>query len=266
MTARPPPGEIPGHDSPGHDSPEHDRAGTDFDPGEHRLASLLADLADDPGRPPSTVTAESVLAAVRAQGSPAIRPSGSRPDGALRIDRSNGDSVAVSAAQRRTASTALDAGTTSVFRGRRAVLVGVLAAACLAAVAAVVIPLSLRSSDTVHVRRVGPEPASADSEAVAGQASDLPRPGAADLGAPAASAAGSQAAGAVRVGGQRLGGQWLGGQWLGGSGPRQWLGGQWQGRRSPARRDSGARGRRRKRGKFRGVRLGAAEQRARRPP
>jgi len=157
MTA-PPPGESTqpgGPDGPG--EPELPR-----DPGEQRLASLLAELADDPDAPASTVTAESVLAAVRAQ-------SGTAAAGVVVVD-----------GRKR-------------FRGRRGVVVGLLAAACVAAVAAVVIPLSLRSSETTTsaesasaTDQGSAQSRNASSEVFAAQSATAPQQSAADLSAPAA--------------------------------------------------------------------------------
>jgi len=71
------------------------------------------------------------------------------------------------------------------FHGRRrAVLVGVLAAACLAAVAAVVIPLSVRSSNTTSAESA--LNTIADTASVAGQAGEVPGQSASDLSVPAA--------------------------------------------------------------------------------
>jgi len=149
----------------GEPAPEHD-------PVEQRLASLLADLADDPDAPPSTVSAASVLAAVRDQAS-AADSAGPVPT----LDVSAGSDGTVGDGRHR-------------FQGRRrAVLVGVLAAACLAAVAAVVIPLSLRSSETATSAESALDTAG-DSTVVAGQGAPAPGQSAADQSA-AGSAAGS---------------------------------------------------------------------------
>ena len=150
-----------GPDFPGRDLPGSDAPGPELDPDEQRLASMLADLADDPEGPPSTVTVASVLAAVRAQ-APAADASGRLP--ALDVSVPHVSAADVPAADVPVPDVpvadvpvqdgAAGSGGSVVdgrhrFHGRRrAVLVGVLAAACLAAVAAVVIPLSVRSSNT----------------------------------------------------------------------------------------------------------------------
>src|SRR5664279_1658543 len=155
------------------------------DPEEQHLASLLADLADDPDAPPSTVSAASVLAAVRAQ-APAADAAGPVPT--LDVSTPDVSTLDVSALDVSAGSDGTVVDGRHRFQGRRrAVLVGVLAAACLAAVSAVVIPLSLRSSDTATSAGSAPDSASA---AVAGQAGQVPGQSAADQSA-AGSAAGS---------------------------------------------------------------------------
>ncbi len=153
MTA-PPPGSLPGPDLP---EPE-------LDADEERLASLLAELSDDPDAPPTTVTAASVLAAVHAQalaaGTAGPVPA---PDVSGRTSASGG---AVVDGRKR-------------FQPRRPLVVGVLAAACLAAVAAVVIPLSLRSSE-ITTSAESALATAANSGAAAGPAEEVPRQGAAD--------------------------------------------------------------------------------------
>ena len=184
----PPPGSLPRPDLPGPGLPAPALPGPELDADGERLASLLADLADDPDAPPSTVTAESVLAAVRAQAlsADAAAPvsgadvasrtdgsAGSRSDGEVSGGGVSGGGV-VDGRKR--------------FQARRALLVGVLAAACLAAVAAVVVPLSLRSSETVTSAESALDTA-AESNAVAGQAGEVPLQSAADLSAAGSSAA-----------------------------------------------------------------------------
>ena len=103
----------------------------ELDPDERRVAALLSDLADDPDAPPTAVSAASVLAAVHAKAS-AADTAGPVPA----LDVSVGATGPVGDGRKR-------------FQGRRRmVLVGVLAAACVGAVAAVVIPLALRPSAT----------------------------------------------------------------------------------------------------------------------
>ena len=184
----PPSGSLPRPDLPGPGLPAPALPGPELDADGERLASLLADLADDPDAPPSTVTAESVLAAVRAQAlsADAAAPvsgadvasrtdgsAGSRSDGEVSGGGVSGGGV-VDGRKR--------------FQARRALLVGVLAAACLAAVAAVVVPLSLRSSETVTSAESALDTA-AESNAVAGQAGEVPLQSAADLSAAGSSAA-----------------------------------------------------------------------------
>ena len=169
----PPPGSLPGPDLPG---PE-------FDGDEERLAALLAELADDPDAPPSTVTAASVLAAVHAQAHEAETAGRVPAPGVSGRTTGSGGSLsggAVVDGRKR-------------FRPRRPLVVGVLAAACLAAVAAVVIPLSLRSSETTTSAESALDTA-ANSAAAAGPAEEVPRQGAADQSAPDQSAAGSAVA------------------------------------------------------------------------
>ena len=196
---------VPGPGAPGPGLPAPALPGPELDADGERLASLLADLANDPHAPPSTVTAESVLAAVRAQ---ALSADAAAPvsgaDVASRTDgsagsRSDGEVSGGGVVDGR-----------KRFQARRALLVGVLAAACLAAVAAVVVPLSLRSSETVTSAESALDTA-ADSNAEAGQAGEAPRQtaadqsaadlSAADLSAADLSAAGSSAAQAPEAAG-----------------------------------------------------------------
>lgn len=102
----------------------------ELDPSEQRLVSFLNGLGDDPEAPPPAVTAESVLAAVRAQG-----PATAGSSDAIPADKQDEPHPAVVDIRHRS------------HARRRKVLVAVLAAAGVAAVAAVVIPLSLRSQD-----------------------------------------------------------------------------------------------------------------------
>jgi len=181
-----------GPDFPGRDLPGSDAPGPELDPDEQRLASMLADLADDPDSPPSAVTVDSVLAAVRAQ-APAADASGPLP--ALDVSVPHVSVPHVSAADVPVPEVPVQDGAAgsggSVVDGRhrfhgrrRAVLVGVLAAACLAAVAAVVIPLSVRSSNTTSAESA--LNTIADTASVAGQAGEVPGQSASDLSVPAA--------------------------------------------------------------------------------
>lgn len=163
----PPPGSLPGPDLPG---PE-------FDADDERLVSLLAELADDPDAPPMTVTAASVLAAVHAQ-TLAAGTAGSVPAPDV-SGRTTGSVGTVVDGRKR-------------FQPRRPLVVGVLAAACLAAVAAVVIPLSLRSSETTTSAESALDTA-ANSAAAAGPAEEVSRQGAADQ-SPADQSAADQSA------------------------------------------------------------------------
>jgi hypothetical protein len=182
--------------------------GPELDPDEQRLASMLADLADDPDEPPSTVTVDSVLAAVRAQ-APAADASGplpapdvpapdvSVPDVSMQDvsvpDVSMQDVPVPDVSVQDVSTLDVSAGSDGTvvdgrhrFQGRRrAVLVGVLAAACLAAVSAVVIPLSLRSSETATSAESALDTAR-DSTVVAGQGA--PAPGQSAAGSAAGSA------------------------------------------------------------------------------
>ena len=181
-----------GPDFPGRDLPGSDAPGPELDPDEQRLASMLADLADDPEAPPSTVTVASVLAAVRAQ---AAAADASGPLPALDVSVPHVSVPHVSAADVPVPDVPVQDGAAgsggSVVDGRhrfhgrrRAVLVGVLAAACLAAVAAVVIPLSVRSSNTTSAESA--LNTIADTASVAGQAGEVPGQSASDLSVPAA--------------------------------------------------------------------------------
>ena len=181
-----------GPDFPGRDLPGSDAPGPELDPDEQRLASMLADLADDPDSPPSAVTVDSVLAAVRAQ---AAAADASGPLPALDVSVPHVSVPHVSAADVPVPDVPVQDGAAgsggSVVDGRhrfhgrrRAVLVGVLAAACLAAVAAVVIPLSVRSSNTTSAESA--LNTIADTASVAGQAGEVPGQSASDLSVPAA--------------------------------------------------------------------------------
>lgn len=178
-----------GPDFPGRDLPGSDAPGPELDPDEQRLASMLADLADDPEAPPSTVTVASVLAAVRAQ---AAAADASGPLPALDVSVPHVSAADVPVPDVPVQDGAAGSGGSVVdgrhrFHGRRrAVLVGVLAAACLAAVAAVVIPLSVRSSNTTSAESA--LNTIADTASVAGQAGEVPGQSAADLSAPEAAA------------------------------------------------------------------------------
>jgi len=182
----PPPGSLPGPDLPG---PE-------FDGDEERLAALLAELADDPDAPPSTVTAASVLAAVHAQAHEA-ETAGRVPAPGV-SGRTTGSGGALSGGA--VSGGALSGGTVvdgrKRFQPRRPLVVGVLAAACLAAVAAVVIPLSLRSSETTTSTESALH-TTANSAAAAGPAEEVPRQGAANQSPADQSAADQSAAGSA---------------------------------------------------------------------
>jgi hypothetical protein len=196
--------DFPGPEFPGRDLPGSDARGPELDPDEQRLASMLADLADDPDSPPSTVTVDSVLAAVRAQ-APAADASGRLPALDVSVPHVSAADVPVpdvpvpdvpaqvgAVPDVPVQDGAAGSGGSVVdgrhrFHGRRrAVLVGVLAAACLAAVAAVVIPLSVRSSNTTSAESA--LNTIADTAAVAGQTGKVPGQSAADLSAPEAAA------------------------------------------------------------------------------
>ena len=211
----PPSGSLPRPDLPGPGLPAPALPGPELDADGERLASLLADLADDPDAPPSTVTAESVLAAVRAQAlsADAAAPvsgadvasrtegsAGSRSDGEVSDGEVSGGGASGGGLSDGGASGGGVVDGRKRFQARRALLVGVLAAACLAAVAAVVVPLSLRSSETVTSAESALDTA-ADSNAEAGQAGEAPRQSAADQSAADLSAAGSSAAQAPEAAG-----------------------------------------------------------------
>jgi|GEM_PF-1695080 len=173
-----------GPDFPGRDLPGSGAPGPELDPDEQRLASMLADLADDPEAPPSTVTVASVLAAVRAQAA-AADASGPLPALDVSVPHVSAADVPVQDGAAGSGGSVVD-GRHRFHGRRRAVLVGVLAAACLAAVAAVVIPLSVRSSNTTSAESA--LNTIADTASVAGQAGEVPGQSAADLSAPEAAA------------------------------------------------------------------------------
>jgi hypothetical protein len=139
------------------------------------IAGLLADLADDPEAPPSTVTASSVIAAARAEQSDA----GNRPTDVAsrrRLRLVGGD--AAGASRRRTG------------------LIALVAAASVAAIAAVVIPLSLNTGST-NTSALGGREAAADSQSVTAPTEAAmqaaPAPSEADLSAPVAPSAADSA-------------------------------------------------------------------------
>lgn len=152
--------------------------GEEGNPEDRTISALLADLADDPEAPPSSVTLESVLAAARAaEASGTDLPT----DGGRRL-RVVGKERSAGPSRRRTG------------------LIALVAAASVAAVAAVVIPLSLNAGSTTTSADGAQEAASASASAGAAAMEAAPAPPAADLSAPAAgpdragSAAGSAAA------------------------------------------------------------------------
>jgi len=149
----------------------------ELDPDERRVAALLSDLADDPDAPPTAVSAASVLAAVHAKAS-AADTAGPVPA----LDVSVGATGPVGDGRKR-------------FQGRRRmVLVGVLAAACVGAVAAVVIPLALRPSATTTSAESALNSAQVSSRertAAAAQGGQAPDQSAADQSAADQSAAAS---------------------------------------------------------------------------
>ena len=117
----------------------------DVDPAGTNLARLLTDLANDPAAPPSTVTPSSVIAAARAAVADSTVPVVPAGDLAVR------DDLAIKRAGR-----------------RRAGLIALVAAASVAGIAAVVIPLSLSGGSSTST--------SADAGRVAaGPATSAPR-------------------------------------------------------------------------------------------
>ncbi|WP_447153662.1 hypothetical protein [Nakamurella sp. GG22] len=152
------------------------RDGQGDDPEAQTLAGLLADLADDPEAPPSTVTAASVIAAARAgQAGQSERPADDAPRRGLRV---------------------IGGGAAGTPR-RRTGLIALVAAASVAAVAAVVIPLTLNTGAT-NTSALGGREAAADSQSATAPTEAAmqaaPAPPAADLSAPAASDVGSGSA------------------------------------------------------------------------
>ena len=147
---------------------------TELNRDEQQVAAFLADLADDPDAPPSQVTVQSVLAAARAQagnrdpaytvpladaaagdvdepadGVPTVRAPDAPPKGGdvHGGDDHGGDDHGDDQGGR-SGGTVLDG--RSRFQGRRrTVIVGLLAAAAVVAVGAVVVPLVIRSQDSV---------------------------------------------------------------------------------------------------------------------
>lgn len=116
------------------------------DPEDAWLTALLTELADDPQAPPSTVSPLSVIAAAKrsaADPSPPSSDSSVDPaDGA--VDRGSADPAAPGR-DGVGESTVVELRT----RRRRRVLAGLVAAACLFGVGAVVVPLALNSSPSV---------------------------------------------------------------------------------------------------------------------
>ncbi len=153
------------------------RDGQGDDPEAQTLAGLLADLADDPGAPPSTVTAASVIAAARAgQAGQGERPAENEPRRGLRV---------------------IGGGAAGTPR-RRTGLIALVAAASVAAVAAVVIPLTLNPGSTTTSAESARETVAAAAQSATGSdeaaMQAAPAPPAADLSAPAASDVGSGSA------------------------------------------------------------------------
>ena len=152
---------------------------TELNRDEQQVAAFLADLADDPDAPPSQVTVQSVLAAARAQagnrdpaytvpladaaagdvdepadGVPTVRAPDAPPKGGdvhggdVHGGDVHGGDVHGGDQDGRSGGTVLDG--RSRFQGRRrTVIVGLLAAAAVVAVGAVVVPLVIRSQDSV---------------------------------------------------------------------------------------------------------------------
>jgi len=147
---------------------------TELNRDEQQVAAFLADLADDPDAPPSQVTVQSVLAAARAQagnrdpaypvpladaaagdvdepadGVPTVRAPDAPPKGGdVHGGNDHGGDDHGDDQGGRSGGTVLDG--RSRFQGRRrTVIVGLLAAAAVVAVGAVVVPLVIRSQDSV---------------------------------------------------------------------------------------------------------------------
>jgi len=152
---------------------------TELNRDEQQVAAFLADLADDPDAPPSQVTVQSVLAAARAQagnrdpaytvpladaaagdvdepadGVPTVRAPDAPPKGGdvhggdVHGGDVHGGDVHGGDQDGRSGGTVLDG--RSRFQGRRrTVIVGLLAAAAVVAVGVVVVPLVIRSQDSV---------------------------------------------------------------------------------------------------------------------
>ena len=147
---------------------------TELNRDEQQVAAFLADLADDPDAPPSQVTVQSVLAAARAHagnrdpaypvpladaaagdvdepadGVPTVRAPDAPPKGGdVHGGNDHGGDDHGDDQGGRSGGTVLDG--RSRFQGRRrTVIVGLLAAAAVVAVGAVVVPLVIRSQDSV---------------------------------------------------------------------------------------------------------------------
>ncbi len=200
---------------------------------EVRVAELLTSLADDPGAPPSTVTALSVIAAARAAAA-------SKADDPIAPT----DPVAPTDPARDTFPAAADEQARSADvvelrpRRRRFALAGLVAAASLAGISALVISLSVTGGSSTSTSADGARAVSAETAgSVESAAAAAPAPPAASSAAPFAadSAAAPEAAGQAdgaggakdnsaaaagsAAGGSVAGGSATGGSAAAGSGP-----------------------------------------------
>jgi hypothetical protein len=162
---------------------------TEPDPQAAQVARLLTDLANDPAAPPSTVDVRSVIRAARA----AANADGSAADGSADDDAAGPPVVG--------APDVAPPDEVLRFRPsrRRRTLVALLAAASLAAVAALVIPLSLSGGSSTNTsadaEKAVAESAAGDQAAAGAPAGPRVPAAAPELGIVPASTAPSAAAG-----------------------------------------------------------------------
>ncbi|MET0864688.1 MAG: hypothetical protein ABWZ98_10175 [Nakamurella sp.] len=165
--------------------------GADPDRAAEQLTRMLADLADDPDAPASTVTARSVLEAARAAGQPAIESAaGSVRAGAAPSRQSSGEAGSSPVVDLQQFGAGASAARTKASR-RRTALLSLASAAAVAAVAAVVIPMAISgNSGTTSANSAREAPvAAAPSTAAAGSAQQSAAAGSAAAGAADANAA-----------------------------------------------------------------------------
>jgi hypothetical protein len=122
-----------------------DEARADRD--SERVAQLFADLADDPAAPPSSVTAQSVIAAAKAASAASADDHTAQPDGPGPADAPTRPADVIEFRPRR----------------RRFAVAGLVAAASLAGISALVISLSVTGGSSTSTSADGARAASAES-------------------------------------------------------------------------------------------------------